>query len=74
MGFMSAFLTCGIKQVKEEGPFINFLHPDYLLCNIFWRGANTTHSQENVVLQKVTGKNLYKDLRENVKLCHSKSY
>lgn len=53
-----AFLTCGIKQVKKEGPLVSILYPDYLLCDVFWSGTNTPHGQENVILQEVTSEDL----------------
>lgn len=72
---MYGFLTCGIKQIEEEGPFISFLHPDNFLCNIFWCGTNTTHCQENVVLQKVASENLYTwQFWYKVKVHHNKQY
>lgn len=53
-----AFLTCGIEQVKKEGPLVSLFYPDHLLCDVFWGRPNTPHCQENVVLQEVTGKDL----------------
>ncbi len=32
--FVYTFLTCGIEQVKEEGPLVILFYPDYLLGDV----------------------------------------
>lgn len=58
---MYTFLTCSIKQVKQEWSLVLLFYPDYLLCNVFWGGTNTAYCQENVILQEITSKDLFKN-------------
>lgn len=53
------FPTCGIEEIKEEGPLVSLLNPDHLLGDVFWSWTNTANSQENVVLQEITSQDLH---------------
>lgn len=50
--------TCGIEQVKQEGPLVIFFNPHHLLGDVLGGGTNPAHSQEDVLLQEVTSQDL----------------
>lgn len=50
--------TCGIQQIQQEWAFVTLFNPDHLLGNVLWGGAYTAHSQEDILLQEVTGQDL----------------
>lgn len=52
-------LTCYLNEVKKKGPLVTLLHPHYLLCDVLTGRAYTTHSQEDVVVQEVSGQYLW---------------
>lgn len=54
------FLTCGIEKVEQEGPLVGLFHPDHFLGDVLRGGADTAHGQENVILQEITCKDLFK--------------
>lgn len=50
--------TCSIEQIQQEWTFVTLFNPDHLLGNVLRGGAYTAHSQEDVLLQEVTGQDL----------------
>ena len=50
--------TCRVEQVEQEGALVALLDPHNLLRDVLAGAANTTHSQEDVVIQEVSRQHL----------------
>lgn len=53
--------TRGIKKVEEKGPLFRLLYPEDLLRDVFARASHSTDGEKNVVVKKVSSKNLQDD-------------
>lgn len=49
-------LTSSVQQVKEERPLVALVHPHNFLGDVLAGRTHTSHSQEDVVVQEITGK------------------
>ena len=48
-----------IKQIQQEGSLVILLNPHHLLGDVLTGTPHTAHSQEDVVVQEVTGQHLF---------------
>lgn len=56
--------TRSIKKIKEEGTFVTLFNPDHLLCDVLTGGSNSTDSEKDVVMKKITSQDLKMENRK----------